>query len=227
MSRRDAVTEFWFELAASETPVMHGPGVAVAFSQASGLMHALRIETGPNAAAIGRKPFLLQATTVALQEDEQSLGRRIGNPVFQELVPHELPRDQGDGICALLTGSCFNHHFSAVFSLGRDQDVPGRIVFDIDAADRCRGPVEKLAATYIVSCPDVAIETSAATARSLIWDVGGGSLELVALPPAEIDEPRSSREGMKVQIQARIEPHTHTQRLHYCWRWASCPDLTR
>ena len=51
----------------------------------------------------------------------------------------------------LLTGSCFNHHFSAVFSLYRDRETPECIVLDVDIADRCRGPVEKLAATYVVS----------------------------------------------------------------------------
>jgi hypothetical protein len=223
----EAVTEFWFEQAGSETPVMRGPGVAVAFSQSRGLVHAFRIEPGPSAAATGLKLCLMQAASVPDQEHEQSGGRRIGNPLYQELVPHELAHDQSGGICALLTGSCFNHHFSAVFSLGRDQDAPGCIVFDIDVADRCRGPVEKLAATYIVCCPDLAIETTGARSSSLIWEVGGGLLELVALPPAIIDEPTSSCEGMRIQIQARIEVHTHTQRLHYRWRWASCPDLTR
>ena len=220
----DQVTEFRFEQPASETPVMRGPGVAVAFSQARGLVHALRIEARPGVAA---KPWLVQAASVPDDENQQRDGRRIGNPLYQELVPHELAHSRGRGICALLTGSCFEHHFSAVFSLGRDQDAPERIVLDIDAADRCRGPVEMLAATYIVSCANATIETRNATDSSLVWRVAGGILELVALSPAIIDEPGSSGEGIKVQVQARIDPNTHTQRLHYRWRWASCPDLTR
>ena len=115
-------------------------------------------------------------------------GRRIGNPVYQELVPHELASDPARGICALLTGSCFDHHFSAVFSLGRDRDAPESVVLEIDVADRCRGPVEKLAATYLVTghSKDAAIETVRASASSLTWIVDGGILEL------EHCRPRSS-----------------------------------
>jgi hypothetical protein len=220
-------TEFWFEQAASEIAAMHGPGIAVSFTQERGLVHAMRIEARSSAAAIGVTPWVVRAKSAPEQDDDLFDGRRIGNPVYQELVPHELAHDRSGGVCALLTGSCLDHHFSAVFSLGRDKVAPELIVFDIDVADRCRGPVEKLAATYIVSCDDGAVETKSTAASSLVWGVAAGELELAALPPAKIIGPSSSGEGMRVQVQARIDPNTHTQRLHYRWRWASCPDLTR
>jgi hypothetical protein len=223
----EELTEFWFEQAASETAIIRGPGISVVFRQGRGLVHTLRVEAGSSTAEIGLTPWRVQATSVPDQEVEQFDARRIGNPFYQELVLHELAVDRGRGICVLLTGSCFDHHFSAVFSLGRDKEAPDRVVFDIDVADRCRGPVEKLAATYVVSCADAAIETRSTAANSLVWGVAAGDLELVALPPARILDPSSGSEGLKVQVQARIDPNTHTHRLHYRWRWASCPDLSR
>jgi hypothetical protein len=223
----ELASEFWFEQAASESAVMRGPGIVVIFTQGRGLVHALRIPTGSSGAAIGSTPCLVQVNSVPEEGAQPSDGQQISNPLYQDLVPHELAHDRSHGICALLTGSCFDHHYSAVFSLGRDTEAPDRVVFDIDVADRCRGPVEKLAATYIVSCAEAAIESKSASASSLIWSVGPGDLELVALPPAKILGPSSSSEGMRVQVEARIDPNTHTQRLHYQWRWASCPDRTR
>jgi hypothetical protein len=223
----EGATEFWFEQTASETVVMRGPGIAIVFRHGTGLVHSLRIEAGSSSAAIASAPWLIQAASVPEQDAEQLDRRRIGNPLYQELVPHALADDQRSGICALLTGSYFDHHFSAVFSLGRDKESTGRVVFDIDVADRCRRPVEELAATYIVNCADEPIEHNRTNERSLVWRVAAGDLELVALPPATILDPGSSSEGLRVQVQALVDPHTHTQRLHYRWRWANCPDLSR
>jgi hypothetical protein len=223
----EELREFWFEQAESETPLLRGPGVGVVFSRARGFSHLLRVANGASAAPIELDPGIVQAASVPNEENVLFDGRRIGNPLYQELVPHEQGHDRGRGVCALLTGSCFNHHFSGVYSLGWDQDAPERIVLDVDVADRCRGPVEKLAATYIVSGALVAIEPETASANSLIFRVDRGLLELVAVPPAIIDPPSSFGGGIRIQIQARIDPQTHTQRLHYCWRWASCEDLTR
>jgi hypothetical protein len=217
------VTEFRFEHAGSDAQVMMcGPGAAVVFSQARGLAHALRIgRKATPAAANGLNEWLIQAASVPESEGQHLDGRRLENPVYQELVRHELTSGSGRGICALLTGSCFDHHFSAVFGLGPDRDAPECIVFEIDVADRCRGQVEMLAATYTLTGADLAIAPSRATPSSLTWNVGGGVLELEACAPAIIDEPSSTSEGMRVQIQALINPQTHTQRLHYRWRWAS------
>ena len=49
---------------------------------------------------------------------------RIVSPVYQELQRHESAGDQTGGVCLLLTGQFFQHHFSAAFSLFRDPDSP-------------------------------------------------------------------------------------------------------
>jgi hypothetical protein len=225
MSRTDEnVADFWFQKGPWDVPMMCGPGIAVVFAQASGLVHALRIgrrTTDP--AGLALKHYFIQAASAPEAEGQLHGGRRIENPVYQEIVPHELTSDPNRGICALLTGSGFDHHFSAVFSLGFDRASPDAIVFEIDVADRCRGPVEKLAATYLMTGQDqdVAIATRRPTASSLTWNVDGGVLELEALAPAIIDDPSTTSQGVKVQIQARIDPQILTHRLHYRWRWAS------
>jgi hypothetical protein len=129
-----------------------------------------------------------------------------------------------------LTGSCFDHHFSAVFSLFRDPETPRWIVLDADVADRCRRQVEKLAATYFVSQRVTSVDTLHATAWSAAWQSASsrsGRLELIAAPPSTIDLSTSASLGARVQILAKIDKKTHTQRLRYCWRWASSSDLTR
>jgi hypothetical protein len=226
MSRPGAkVADFWFQTGLHDALMLCGPGVAVLFGQGNhGLLHVLRI--GSKAippVGIALKAAMIQAGSVPESDDKQLDGRRIENPVYQEFVPHELTSGPGEGIGALLTGSCFDHHFSAVFSLARDRDAPECTVLDIDLADRCRGMVEKLAATYLVAGNgrDVTNVPVRATASSVTWDVDGGVLELEALAPAIIEEPSSSSDGVKVQVLAQIDPKTYTQRLHYRWRWAS------
>jgi hypothetical protein len=232
MSRPDAkVADFWFQKGLHDAPMLCGPDIAVLLAQgASGLVHGLRIGSRASPPArIALKHAIIAADSLPESDDKQLDERRIENPVYQEFVPHELTSGPGEGIGALLTGSCFDHHFSAVFSLGRDRDEPECIVLEIDVADRCRGPIERLAATYIITgkFQDVTSEPVRATARSVTWDLDGGVLELEALAPAIIEEPSSSGDGVKVQILARIDPQTYTQRLHYRWRWASCADRTR
>jgi hypothetical protein len=210
--------EFWFEQSGSETQVMRGLAAAVVFSEARDFAHALRIGKRQTGTASGVERWQLEAASSPAPADQGLNGRRIENPVYQGLVP--LPRE-AHGIGALLTGSCFDHHFAAVFSLGRDRDAPGFTRLEIDVADRCRGEVEKLAATYLVTRADAVIETTSVTAQSVTWALNGGVLELIAIAPAIIGLPSNSGEGMRVQIQAIIDPQTHTQRLHYCWRWAT------
>src|SRR5262249_8957823 len=156
----------------------------------------------------------IQVASAPLPENPEFDPKRVSNPTYQEFVTHELPKTQVPGICALLTGSCLAHHFSAVFSLHGDPDEPERVVFEVDLADRCRTPVEKLAATYIVSHPVEAFDVSRAAANSILWDArkaGRGSLALVALAPANIPEPRSCSLGTRVEILAQIDTSSHTQ----------------
>jgi hypothetical protein len=236
--------DFWFEHVESGDLVMHAPGIALVFSRDRGLAHALWVDSGSAAPAIGFEFWLVRSGEFADQEIEEAQGRRknphhgprraregpiIDNPVYQEIVPHELADERRAGVCALLTGSCFDHHFSAVFSLYRELKTPQCIVLDVDVADRCRGSVEKLAATYSVSERWGATDTKQDSPSSAAWRdfaSNGGLLELVAIPPAIIGEPASSVNG-RVQIQALIDSKTHTQRLCYRWRWTSSSGLTR
>ncbi len=151
------------------------------------------------------------------------------NPVYQDLVKHELPRQHGDGLCVLLTGSWFQHHFSSVFSLYREQATPTSIILEVDLADRCRAPVEKLAATYSVDHRGAKPERIDTLPGMVAWRGGSlaeGRLELLAEPPAQLIGPELHPSTL-VRVEARIDPHSFTQRLHYRWRWTSCANLTR
>jgi hypothetical protein len=222
--------EFWFDQVESGATVMHAPGIAVVFTPERGLTHAICIDSGPDILPSGRESWLVQSAGFSDQEMEKSQGRRIENPVYQELVRHELSDETRPGLCALLTGSSFNHHFSAVFSLYRDAETPRCIVLDVDVADRCRGPVEKLAATYIITGRALGAETTRCTAGSAGWRGAAarqGLFELIADPPATVDVSTGSSADIRAEIRAGIDPEIHTQRLRYRWRWASSSELTR
>jgi hypothetical protein len=227
---RSAEPEFWFDQTESESPVMRGPGVRVTFTKARELIHSLRIDAGTGTADAGSAPWFLEASTAALPNRQDQSSSRIANPIYQELMPHELSSSQGTGICALLTGSGFDHHFSAVFSLFREHQAPDWITFEVDVADRCRGPVESLAATYLINSTAGAIKLKSGTQGALTWAAGGdeaGVLELIAVAPATISDDPSLHLDRTIGIHAQIDPRTHTQRLHYRWRWASCSEFNR
>jgi hypothetical protein len=222
--------EFRFEQAGSDTPVMRGPGVEVSFSHGNAWDHRLRFDDGSAASVPGVARWLVRPAMAIEDEIEPAEPSRIANPVYQAFVPHELARDRGLGLCALLTGSCFNHHFSAVLSLYPDPEMPLRVVFELDLADRCRGSIDKLAATYLVSDAAGTSRPLLTSSDRVVWQgasPGDGLLELIAMPPAIIGDPTLLSTSTRVQVQARIDASTHTQRLHYRWRWASCADLTR
>ncbi len=209
---------------------MRGPGVEVSFRHGNGWDYQLRFEDALAATEVRPIRWLVKSSTAIEDEIKPAQPGRIPNPVYQAFVPHELAGDRGTGLCALLTGSCFNHHFSAVFSLFSDPEMPPRLIFDVDLADRCRGPVEELAATYIISEKTGSATSISAGSNRVAWhgaSPGDGLLELIAMPPAVIGDPSSFSTATRVQVQARIDPGTHTQRLHYRWRWASCASLTR
>ena len=108
----------------------------------------------------------------------------------------------------LLTGSSFNHHFSAVFSLYRDAEQPDSIVLDVDVADRFRGPVEKLAATYLSG--DVAGSWTEAVVHDVTRVASRGTIRRQAR--AHLSSARDCRSihftpgDTLAQIQARIDP---------------------
>jgi hypothetical protein len=222
--------EFWFEQGDSGLVVMHGPGIAVVFGGEHGIGHALCDDSRSGMAASGREDWLVKSAVFSDQEILEGQGLRIDNPVYQEVVPHGFAGETGTGLLALLTGSCLNHHFSAVFSLYCEPEAAGCIVLDVDVADRCRGPVEKLAATYVIGAKSFGVEPKHVSAHSVEWrseDPQHGRIALIAIPFATVDLRTSSSGEMCVQIQARIDPESHTQRLRYRWRFTSSSDVTR
>jgi hypothetical protein len=224
--------EFWFEREESGPAVMYAPGVALVFRRERGLgfTHAIHFNSDAGNRAIALESAIVWSARFTDPDIDGAQGAWIDDPVYQELVLHEPSGARETGLCALLTGSCFDHHFSAVFSLFRDPETPRSIVLDVDVADRCRGQVEKLAATYFVSQSVSCRDTIHATASSAAWQSvssRSGRLELIAAPPSTLDLSTSSSPGARVQILAEIDKKTHTQRLRYRWRWASSSDLTR
>ncbi len=85
---------------------------------------------------------------------------RVVSPTYQQI---HLEQDKAKGVVrAFLVGQSGPHHFSAAFEVA---ERPHGAVIDVDVADRCRAPVEYLAATYAVE-PSPGTWTSEDHARS-------------------------------------------------------------
>ena len=197
--------------------VMSGPGLRLAFARLGDRWtHFLELlqESGIS---------LAQATESDPERDD---ARRVLSPLYQDIQRHEPV--EGPGLCLLLTGRSFPHHFSAAVSLRGDPAQLGRLEIDFDVADRCRAPLDSLAATYSVGVDGGAIV--AADPGRIAWDPVGpdrGRLEFIAQAPATLALAEAGRHATRVQALAKIEPGTFTQRLRYRWRWTSSTDLTR
>lgn len=151
---------------------------------------------------------------------------RVANPVYQEVQLHGAAA--GPSLCLLLTGLSFDHHFSAAVTLSADPADQSSVRLDFDVADRCRSPVEALAATYLLSLDSGALET--ADPGRIAWQVGSSDpcrLELLAGPGASLAIAEAGRGATRVQILASIDPGTFTHRLRYGWRRTSAGGLTR
>jgi hypothetical protein len=138
---------------------------------------------------------------------------RVISPAYQEIRPHPVE----EGVCALLTGQSSPHHFSAVVTVRGDG--PGVEVV-VDVADRCRAPVEFLAATYLVQFGSGALID--AGPDRVIWGgeaLGGARLEFRAGDFADVALAEAGRRASRVQALARLDGSTHTRRLVYSWRW--------
>jgi hypothetical protein len=147
---------------------------------------------------------------------------RAVSPVYQAAQRHE--RVQGSGLCLLLTGLVFEHHFSAAVCL---RDHPAGAVLEFDIADRCRAPVDRLAANYLIRLDSCALLE--AGRQAVAWTReprGPGRLELCAEPPATLELARAGRQAMSVQVVAALERRAFTHRLRYHWRWESASGLT-
>ena len=140
----------------------------------------------------------------------------VMSPIYQEIHRHES--DGETGVCLLLTGGFLDHHFSAAASFVA-QGEGG--ILEIDVADRCRGRVESLAATYTVALDSSRLVDADST--RVVW-TGGGlgefSLVLEAVAPCSLALAEAGRRATRAQVVAAIDPASHTQRLRYRWRWA-------
>jgi hypothetical protein len=137
------------------------------------------------------------------------------------------------GLCLLLTGRLFQHHFSAAVSVLTELDDPDAVGIEFDVADRCRAPVAALAATYQVGLGSS--ELSDASPRAIVWrreesatePGGGGQIELLCDAPGSLSLGEAGRQATRVQALASIVPGQFTHRLRYRWRWVSSSERTR
>ena len=140
---------------------------------------------------------------------------RVVSPAYQQL------EFQGDGLRlqALLVGQSGPHHFSAVFTV--EERTPGpspEILIKVDVADRCRGPVDALAATYTVAAPADDLLQAASTIAN--WIMGPDRLSFVATEPARVCLAEAGRRATHVQALADLAgPATATRRFLYLWLW--------
>jgi hypothetical protein len=142
---------------------------------------------------------------------------RVMNPVYQEIEEHLLEA----GRCVLLTGQSTPHHFSAVVT-ARQEGASTVVEFDI--ADRCRAPIDVLAATYLVHLDSS--DLIDANSERIVWGgdaLGKGRLEFATRGSNDVALAEAGRRASRVQALARIVPGTYTQRLFYSWRYTPSP----
>jgi len=206
---------FWQE--APDRTDMCGLGMRVAFKRVGPLWaHSLLVPPEERGALV---------QTVE-SDPERGDPTRVVSPVYQEIRRHDT--FGGAGRCLLLTGTFFQHHFSAAISLSVDPEWPDSPVLDIDVADRCRGHIATLAATYTVRLDSGALED--ASPQAITWDAFGSEerrLELEAVAPSTLALAEAGRNATRVQVLAAIDPGSFTHRLRYRWRWTSSSGLTR
>ena len=147
---------------------------------------------------------------------------RVVSPVYQELHRHTFAGDEGRGVCLLLTGKLFHHHFSAVVTISDDPERAGGVIVDFDVADRCRAEVASLAATYLVRLGSSELRDAGAHAIAWADDrLGTGALKLESDAGATLALAEAGRRCTRAQALARLEDGSFTHRLRYRWCWAT------
>ncbi len=199
--------------------VIRGRGVEITFERADDRWTHHLVFDGIRAVAI---------ETVADQAD----GAQVLSPVYQEITRHDFAGDRMRGLCLLLTGRLFAHHFSAAVSVLTERDDPEAVVIEFDVADRCRALVASLAATYQLAVGSS--ELSDAGPHVIAWrpaaseaEVVSGQIELKCDAPGSLSLAEAGRRATRVQALAAIVPGQFTHRLRYRWRWVSSSERTR
>ena len=153
---------------------------------------------------------------------------RVVSPAYQQI---HLEEDRKAGIVrAFLVGQSGPHHFSAAFE---GAERPHGAVVDVDVADRCRRPVEYLAATYLVeptpgqyASEDHAAPDPAVAARSAIvltCEHPHSRLIFEADHPGRHLAEEAGHGAVHLQALAHIIDSGQTHRFRYRWRWITDP----
>ncbi len=140
---------------------------------------------------------------------------RVVSPTYQQIDVR-----MADSVArALLVGQAGPHHFSAAVEVS---EAANGVVVDVDVADRCREPVEALAATYVME--NAAGQLHQGGAGGLVWDHATHHLIFEADPPTRVLAASHGFGSLQVQALATIDPAARTHRFRYRWRWINEPD---
>lgn len=180
--------------AGGDNMTLSAGGLAVAFRRLDDRWtHAILVDSAPIAAA----------TEVDAAEPS-----RVVSPTYQEVRLHGTDS-------ALLMGQAGPHHFSAVFRL---VGTAGGATLEVDVADRCRRPVEFLAATYLVE--RTSSDLIDAGPMAIEWGVDRGQLRLEAAGAGRVGLAEAGRRATRAQAEGVVSPASHTHRLAYRWAWS-------
>ena len=184
------------------------------------------VSTGP-AGSLPR----FHAVEMAADHDEP---RRVVGPAYQQI---HLEEDRKAGVVrAFLVGQSGPHHFSAAFEVA---ERPHGAVIDVDVADRCRAPVEYLAATYLVeptagayssedharSDPDAADDPAVAARAAIVLTCDHPHSRLIfeADAPGRHLAEEAGHGAVRLQALAHVADAALTHRFRYRWRWVTDP----
>lgn len=144
---------------------------------------------------------------------------RVISPTYQEI---HFQQD-GDAVLALLVGQSGPHHFSASFRVAAEVgERQHMMIVKVDAADRCRSPVDRLASTYSIQLPVGSLVLATETLAS--WSFRNADSAMTAALSSSPEErggqvsvmPMGARRS-QAQVAASILAGQATHRLIYSW----------